>query len=296
MKYVITGSLGHIGKPLAIQLTEAGHTVTVITSHPERSGEIESLGAVAAIGTVEDARFLSDTFKGADAVYTMVPPNYGGNDWKGFIGGIGKAYVKAIMTSGVTHVVNLSSIGAHMPSGCGPVSGLYRVEQAMNALPGVHVHHLRAGYFYTNFLNSIGMIRQHGIMGGNFGQNTLIVLVHPTDIADAAASKLQDPSFTGKGFRYIASDEKHTDEIASILGQAIGKPELKWVDRSDQEMLDGMISSGMSAEIARNYTEMGAALRSGEMSSDYEANRPILSGWRRFETFAPEFATAWSAS
>jgi uncharacterized protein YbjT (DUF2867 family) len=296
MHYVITGSLGHTGKPLAIQLVKDGHSVTVITSKVERIKEIEMLGARAALGNVEDARFLSETFKGADAVYTMVPPYFAGNDWKGYIGGIGRNYVIAIKASGVQHVVNLSSIGAHMREGCGPVSGLYRVEQALNDLHGVNVRHLRAGYFYTNFLNSINSIKHQGIMSGNFGENAMMVLVHPEDIAEEAARELEEPSFLGKGFRYIVSDEKTTDEIASILGTAIGKPDLKWVDRSDEELTEEMIRSWMPEEIVRNYVEMGAALRNGDMISDYEEHRPVFAGWRSIDKFVPDFVAAYNAS
>lgn len=296
MKYIVTGSLGHIGKPLATQLIKAGHSVTVVSSNPERTAHIESMGAAAAIGNVEDTGFLTSTFKGADAVFTMVPPNYTGSDWKEFIARIGRNYAEAITAAGVKHVVNLSSIGAHMHEKCGPVSGLHQVEHTLNAIPGLRIRHLRAAFFYTNFLNSIGIIRTQGIMTGNYGVKTLMVLVHPSDIADEAAKELQETSALGRGFRYIASDEKTTDEIAALLGLAIGKPELRWVDRSDEEIYTGMVNAGVPGETARNYTEMGAAMRTGEMTADYFNNRPVMAGWRRLETFAKDFATAYGAA
>ncbi|MCW3089972.1 MAG: NAD-dependent epimerase/dehydratase family protein [Ferruginibacter sp.] len=66
MKIIITGSLGNISKPLTQLLVQANHTVTVISSSPERQTEIESLGATAAIGTMQDIAFLTKTFTGAD--------------------------------------------------------------------------------------------------------------------------------------------------------------------------------------------------------------------------------------
>src|SRR6187455_1725069 len=114
MKYVITGSLGNISKPLTKKLVAAGHDVTVISSQESKKAEIEALGAKAAIGSVQDEAFLTNTFTGADAVYAMVPPSFAAADWKGYIGDTGKIYAKAITASGVQHVVSLSSIGAHM--------------------------------------------------------------------------------------------------------------------------------------------------------------------------------------
>src|SRR6185369_215994 len=72
MKIIVTGSLGQISKPVTKELVAKGHSVTVISSNPERQKDVEALGAKAAIGTMEDAIFLTATFTGADAVYCMI--------------------------------------------------------------------------------------------------------------------------------------------------------------------------------------------------------------------------------
>lgn len=296
MKYVVTGSLGNISKPLSKKLIDAHHSVTVISSNPDRSEEIILMGAQAAIGSVEDVDFLTRTFIGADAVYTMVPPNYSATDWKKYIAGIGENYADAIQASRVKNVVNLSSVGAHMPDGCGPVSGLYHVEQALNSLDGVNVRHLRPGFFYSNLLSNVGMAKSMGVIGGNFGINANMILVHPDDIAEVAFRELNDLSFRGQSIIYIASDEKTTKEIALILGKAIEKPQLSWINFNDEDTIAGMLQLGFPTEVARNYAEMGAAMRSGEMQSDYLENRPTQFGKTKLETFAKTFAKVYSQS
>lgn len=296
MQYVISGSLGNISKPLAERLVAAGHNVTVISSKADKVAQIEAIGAKAAIGSVEDIFFLTNAFTGADAVYTMVPPNFGSGNWKKYIASVGEKYAAAIQASGVKNVVNLSSIGAHMADGCGPVSGLFFAEKALNALPDVNVKHLRPGFFYPNFLANIGMIKHMGIIGGNYGEGTKLVLVHPDDIAEAAAEELLGLSFSGKSVRYVTSDEKTTDEVAAILGKAIGKPELPWINFKDEDTVAGMTQAGLPQEIAENYAEMGAAMRSGEMASDYTLHRPSVFGKTKLEAFAPVFAAIYSQS
>lgn len=117
MKIIITGSLGNISKPLVTNLVQKNHVVTVITSSNERQSEIENLGASAAIGSVEDVAFLTETFTAADVVYCMIPranyfdPNL---DLDAFTRKIGNNYAEAIQKSGVKRVVFLSSIGAHL--------------------------------------------------------------------------------------------------------------------------------------------------------------------------------------
>ena len=132
MKITVTGSLGNIGRPLVQTLVAAGHEVTVVSSKEEKSAEIKGLGAKPAIGLIEDPAFLTKVFTGADAVYTMVPPNLAVANWR-YISGIGNNYAKAIRRPEL-RVVNLSSVGAHLPEGTGPITGLFDVEHALDAL------------------------------------------------------------------------------------------------------------------------------------------------------------------
>ena len=293
MKIVITGSLGHISKPLANTLVKAGHDVTVVTSNAARTNEITALGAKAAVGKVEDVQFLAETFKGADAVYTMVPPTWEAANWKQHIHNIGKNYAQAVKTAGVKRVVNLSSIGAHMPEGCGPVSGLHFAEQELNNVAGISLTHLRPGFFYYNLMANIGMIKHMNIMGGNYGENATMVLVHPNDIAAVAAEELQQN--TGNHIRYIASDERTTNDIAKVLSETIGKPGIPWINFKDEDSHNGMLQAGLSEEVAKNYVEMGSAVASGQMFADYQQNRPAHSA-TKLEQFAQEFAGAFEAA
>jgi uncharacterized protein YbjT (DUF2867 family) len=171
---------------------------------------------------------------------------------------------------------------------------LYRVEQALNALEGVNVKHLRPGFFYYNFFANIGMIKHMGIIGGNYGEGAKLVIADTSDIADVAADELANLNFTDKSVRYIVSDEKTTDEIAAILGKAIGKPDLKWINFTDEDTVGGMLQNGLPENVAKNYAEMGAAMRSGEMAAEYKISRAATFGKTNLEAFAPVFAQAYA--
>jgi uncharacterized protein YbjT (DUF2867 family) len=294
MQYAITGGAGNISKPLVLTLLKAGHQVTVIGRNENNLSELVAAGAKAAIGSVEDLAFLTKAFAGADAVYTMVPPNFAPVDWKAYIGSIGKNFAGAIAANNIQYVVNLSSVGADLPEGCGPVSGLYRAEQALNGLTGVNIKHLRPSYFYQNLYANLGLIKSMGIMGSNFraGENEFPI-VDPTDIAAAAAEELLGLSFTGISTRYIASDEVSSDQIASAIGTAVGKPDLKWVEFTDEQALGGMLQAGLPEEIAKNYVEMGAAIRSGRMMKDYHQQKPAVTGKVKLAAFAEAFGQAY---
>jgi uncharacterized protein YbjT (DUF2867 family) len=297
MKYAITGGAGHISKPLVKNLLKAGHTVTAIGRNPANLKELTDMGAKAAIGSVEDPDFLATAFIGADAVYCMVPPKWDVSDWKGHIGQVGKNYASAIKGSGIKHVVNLSSVGAHLPKGCGPVSGLFYVEQALNAMDGISLLHLRPGFFYENFFSNIPMIKNMHIMGGNYGNaQTKMVLSETEDIAMLATEALLSLNFTSHTVRYLASDERTTGDISKALGHAVGKPDLPWVEFSDEQAFEGMKQAGLSEEIAKNYAEMGTALRTGAMTEDYWKNHPASLQQTKLEDFAKHFALVYKAS
>jgi len=296
MKYVITGSIGHISKPVVQQLVKAGHSVSVITSSADRSKEIEALGAKPLVGSIEDRSFVTNSFSGADAVYLMIPPNWtltGG--WLEYQKGVADHYIHAIQTNKIKHVVLLSSIGAHMRKGCGPVDGLGYAEEELLKLKEVNVKMLRPSYFFYNLFGMAGLIKNMNIMGSNFGSSDeKLILVHTSDIADVVAEELLGLKFTGHTVRYIASDERHPKEIAEVLSAAVGKPGTPWVEFTDEQALQGMLQSQLPATIANGYVELGAALRTGKMQEDYWKNKPQL-GKVKLEDFAKEFVAVYNS-
>lgn len=225
MNITTAGSLGHVAKPVVEKLLAAGHQVTVITSTADRQGEIEALGAVAAVGSLSDAAFLTQAFHGADAVYAMVPPALGTSQLIQNIAAAGEAYVQAIQAAGVSRVVLLSSVGADAAAGTGPVQGVHRIEQLFEQAAGLNVTVLRSGFFYVNFLRDIPLIKKMNLFGNNYGGDVKLALAHPQDVATAVAEELQR---TGKGFevKYVVSAIATGNEVAALVGPAIGKPDL----------------------------------------------------------------------
>ncbi|HTN45831.1 MAG TPA: NmrA family NAD(P)-binding protein [Flavipsychrobacter sp.] len=295
MNITLTGSLGHIGQPLTYRLLKQGHAVTVISTQEAKAKEIISMGARAAIGTVEDPAFLAEAFSGADIVYCMEPPvDFFDKEldifaWYQKIAG---NFVQAILASGVKQVVHLSSIGAHMASGNGLLRFHYEIEQIMQQLPDdVGITFMRPVGFYYNMLGFIHSIRSQGAIISNYKAGYKEPWVAPSDIAAAIADVMNHP-VKGRSIRYVASEELSGDDIAAILGEAIGKPDLRWVTIPDEAMLQGMMAAGMSHQAATGLVEMNAARQTGALAEDYFRNRPVL-GETKLKDFAAEFAAAY---
>ncbi|GLU53970.1 hypothetical protein Dfri01_34310 [Dyadobacter frigoris] len=297
MKIIITGSLGHISKPLTEELVQKGHAVTVISSKSEKEKEIEELGATAAIGSLEDVDFLIKIFNGADAVYSMVPPaNYLDHnlDLLAYYHNLGNNYAQAISHSGVKRLVNLSTFGGDLEKGNGILRGAHDVEEILNKLPeDIAITHVRPTSFFYNLYAYTNMIKEAGLIAANYGADDVIPWVSPFDIAVVVAEELLVPS-TGRKARYIASEELTGSETAAILGAAIGKPDLKWIIVPDEQVQSSLEGIGMNPEIAAGMVEMYGSLHSGLLAEDYYRNKPAATGNVKLTDFAKEFAAAFN--
>lgn len=324
MKLILTGSLGNISKPLAQELVRKGHAVTVISTKAGKQQDIEALGASAAIGSIDDVDFLTRTFTGADAVYTMMPPfNFLANinlDARAEAKRITGNYAAAIRRSGVKKIVHLSSIGAHLEKGNGLLAFHFFAEQVLSSLsPEVAVTFMRPVGFYYNLYQFMDIIKGEGFLKGflgkimtlrfyglrallqgkkglilsNYGNADKMPWVSPLDIAVAIAEELITAS-GGINVRYVASEVLSCSQIAGILGEAIGKPYLKWMTVSDKQMLDALSKMKMPLSLARDITEMNASMRNGGvLFEDYAKHPPVL-GKVKMKDFAREFAVQYT--
>lgn len=299
MKIILTGSLGNIGKPLTKELVQKGHTVTVISSNADRKKDIEALGATAVIGSMENAGFLTGTFKGADIVYCMETLGAGSMfnakvDVEEATAAIGRNYKQAIQDSGVKKVVHLSSIGAHTDTGVGMLRFHHNVENILRELPeDVSIKFMRPVGFYVNLFAFIPVIKNSGSIFQNYGGDEKEPWVSPLDIATVIAEEMEKP-FHGREIRYIASEELSPNEIAKILGEAIGKPGLKWITIPDEQFQENLVKAGMSPKTAKGMTDMNAGRRTGVLYEDYKKNKPVL-GKTKLKEFAKQFAAAYNS-
>lgn len=273
--YVISGATGNTGKPIVQTLLTAGKKVRALGRSEQKLSELKSRGAETLVGELTDARFLSQAFQGATAVYAMIPPNFTAQNFRGYQNSVADAFVQAVEKSGVKYVVTLSSIGAHLPAKAGVVQGLYDMEQRFNQLKGVQILHLRPGYFMENLFGQIGTIKQIGVMGTPLKADLKIPLIATRDIGAYAAKRLQQLDFSGTGnVEYLlgARDVSY-GEIAQVFGKAIGNSGLKYVQFPFEEAKKAMMAGwGLSESAADAMNEFVASMNSGQILGDVKRN------------------------
>ena len=253
------------------------------------------MGAEAAIGSIEDTDFLTSVFANADAVYCMEPPiNFFTSqvDMQTYWIKIAGNYSEAILRSGIKKVIHLSSIGAHTDTGNGMLAAHYHAEQIFRQLPeNISVKFIRLVGFYYNMFAFIHSIKTQGVIIQNYGGDKKEPWVSPLDIAEVIAEEIEKP-FEGRTVRYVASEEVSPNEVANILGNAIGKPDLKWNVISDEQFFNSLLAAGMRQDAAKGLTEMNVGRRN-QLLDDYNQNKPTL-GKVKLTDFAKEFAVVYN--
>ncbi|MEO6037335.1 MAG: NAD(P)H-binding protein [Saprospiraceae bacterium] len=274
--YVITGATGHTGKRITENLLAAGKSVRVIGRSADKLTDLVEKGATAAVGDLADVAFLTKAFEGATAVYLMIPPIWATKDWRADQRELTKAFVAALQAAKVSKVVLLSSQGAHMLTGAGPVSGIGELEQALRQVEGLHVLALRPGYFMENLFSSVNMIKHAGINGSVTNADALVTMVHTRNIAEVATQRLLDLYFTGHTHEFIGTINLSLQEVTRIIGEGIGKPELPYIQFSPADAKAGMLEAGLMESIADGYVELQQAINDPSYRAGYIRTDNIL--------------------
>jgi uncharacterized protein YbjT (DUF2867 family) len=264
--YVITGATGNTGHVAVRRLLAQGKKVRVIGRSAERLQPLAAAGAEPFVAELSDAAALNKAFAGAEGVYLMIPPYPASQDPLADRERIANAFLSALKSAGVKYAVTLSSVGADKTDKTGPVVGLRQLEEKLNGIPGLNVLHLRAGYFMENTLGQAGPIKLFGMTAGPVRADLKLPLIATHDIGEAAAEALLKLDFTGHQTRELLGQrDVSMAEAATIIGQAIGKPNLSYVQLPDAQIKPAFTQMGISGPVADLILEMAEALNSGHM-------------------------------
>lgn len=266
--YVVTGATGHVGKRIAEKLLAGGKRVRVIGRQADRLKSLADAGAEPVVGSIEDPGLLNRAFQEAAAAFLMLPPNPGSADFRAWQQKIGQTYATAMRGAQVPYAVTLSSIGASLAGGTGPILGLHFLEKILTAIPGLNAVHLRPAFFMENHLYGIPAIRASGMMIGSIRSDLPMAMIATRDIADAAAQVLLRLGFQGHSTRELLGPRDLTmEEGTRAIGKAIGKPDLRYMQAPYEAAQKAMTDMGISASVAGLMIEMARGFNEGRIAA-----------------------------
>ncbi len=288
--HVILGASGNTGSIVADFLLSKRKKVRVVGRDAGRLQRFVRKGAEAFTADVSDVTALTKAFQGARAAYLMLPPIFSREEQEQQ----SDAIAKAVKDSGLRYAVNLSSYGAHVPKGTGPIAGLHSAEQKLNAISDLNVLHLRAAYFMENNLAAIEMIDGMGIFGHTLLPDLKLPMIATRDVGEYAARRLLDLDFSGKQTRELLGErDLSMAEVTAVIARGIGKPDLRYQQFPYDQMQQALTQAGFSPKKAAVYIEMFQAINEGVLAAQ-EPRSPENTTPTSFETFVQDvFVSAY---
>ena len=289
----VMGATGQTGGATARALLDAGEEVRALGRSADRLAELAGRGAEARAGDAADPGYLTDAFRGADAVYVLLPIAPEAPDWHAHQARLGKAIVTAVRDSGVPYVVAVSCVGADLAGGTGFLTGLHAQEERLRTVTDVaHVLVLRPGAYFENAYGWLPVIAEQGVMADSVAPGTPLPMVATTDVGAAAAAALRVRDWTGFAVRELLGPRDLTyADVARLIGSAIGRPDLRYVQIPEHDLVAALVAAGWSADAARLQVEMNRAFSDGRVASR-QGRSPDTTTPTRFEEFAAGLAAA----
>ena len=275
--FVIAGGTGHVGSVVASELLRLEKPVTVLLHQETHAEAWRARGARVTVGRLEDVGFVTEALRGATGFFALQPPNYAVPDFASAQRELANGLGTAVQQSGVPHVVLLSSLGAHLESGTGPIQGLYHFEQALGRSAPV-LSALRSSYFQENVMHALGPARGAGIFISMApGPDEPFPRIAVADVARFAASALVSPPASSQVVNLLGPAYSNR-EVAKHLGAALGV-DLKFLEVPREGWIPGMLKAGLPESAARLLAEMNDALAKGwlvpEAGRNHQATTPL---------------------
>ncbi len=293
--YVILGATGNTGKLISLGLLEKGNAVRIISRDASKATDLIAKGAQHFAGNANDTALLSKAFAGADAAYVLVAGDIKAADVFAEQVKIVDSIAAALKGSSIKNVVTLSSVGAHLKEGAGIVQGLQKMEEKFNAIEGINFLHLRAAYFMENTLGMPAMAKNMGMIGGAQKGDLTFSVIATKDIAAVALQRLLALDFAGKSHTYLLGDRDYTfNEIATIYGNAIGKPDLKYIQFPFADAKGAMMGMGMGESYVDKLLELVKGMNEGYLLAD-AVRKPEYATPTSVEEFSHTFKAIYNS-
>ncbi|RPI29334.1 MAG: NAD-dependent epimerase/dehydratase family protein [Acidobacteria bacterium] len=266
--YVIAGASGNTGRVAAEVLLTRGRKVTVLGRQVNRLLPLVGKGAEALEVNLQDTPRLTEALRGAKAAYLLIPPNLAAADFIDYSRKTADSLARAVSESGIRYVVFLSSMGAQLPDGTGPIKALHYAEEQLRKIENLNLLAVRAGFFMENFYMSIPAVQQYGMLAGDIAPDVRIPMISTGDIGRYVADRLDKLDFTGTEVRELLGQRDIAmREAATIIGKALGRSDLKYQQFDAHAIKQAMTAAGVSDSLADLIVEMNRAMSEGRVAA-----------------------------
>lgn len=273
---VITTPTGQIGRQVLADVLEGAvsQPVRVIVRDPARLPDQVRRRVEVVEGSHGDAAVLDRAFKGADAVFWLVPPDDQAASVEESYSGFARPAIEAFKRHGVSRVVGISALGrgTDVAGKAGYVTATLAMDDLI-AGSGVAYRALTMPSFMDNLLWQAAPIKARGMFFGPIDGNRKLPSCATRDIAAAAARLLLNDSWSGFEEQPVLGPEDLSfNEMAKIISEVLGT-EVRYQQIPFETFTSNLTGRGMSQAMAQAMTDMMSAKNAG---LDNAAKRTLL--------------------
>jgi uncharacterized protein YbjT (DUF2867 family) len=262
--YTVAGVTGHTGSAVAEALHAKGQPIRVVVRDEAKGAAWKSRGAEVAVASVDDEAALTRALSGVKGAYVLLPPDAVTTDFFGSRARMADAIGRAAVKAGLPHLVLLSSIGAHIPKGTGPIAALYHAERSFEKL-GIATTFVRASYFLENYGGVLAPAKNDGVLPSFLPAHRTHAVVTTTDIGRTAAQALLDGPRGRRVIELSGPADVTPGDVAAALAELLGRA-VNVVEAPLDAVVPTFMSFGMSQHMAEIYREMYAGFIAGDIT------------------------------
>jgi uncharacterized protein YbjT (DUF2867 family) len=251
--YTITGVTGHVGSAAARELRDRGVRVRAVVRDPAKRGAADHLGALSTVADLNDRAALSEALRDSDGAFVLLPiiPTGGDAEHRRLADSI----AGAVGDSGIRHVVMLSSIGADLAEGTGPIRWMHHLESRLGET-GVVLSAIRSWHFQEKVETILPAVLGEGVYPV-FGESADVPtpMIATRDIGRAVAETLLAPPSASEVIDLegpVYTERDVATHLEATLGRAIQVvtiPRQGWIGA----MLDAGLAEPLAHELAALY-------------------------------------------
>ncbi|NQD69926.1 NAD(P)H-binding protein [Sphingobacterium shayense] len=262
---IIVGATGQIGSHLINELKANGFPVRAIVRNPEKLSDKTIEARKVDLLNVKE---VERAFKGGTTAFVLTPENPTSTDIIKDTKRIVENYKRAIQATGIKRVVALSCIGSQINNNTGNILMSRILEQSLDNL-NLEKIYIRPSYFFSNWLNYLNTVEQHGVLPTFFPEDLKIEMNSPVDLANFIAKIMTSPSSEKKRIYELTGQQKYSSvDVANALSRLFNKdvivqsiPQDKWKE--------SLMSAGFTENTASNLSDMTRAVIANKVIPEY---------------------------
>jgi uncharacterized protein YbjT (DUF2867 family) len=259
---VVTTPTGSIGQQVLGNLFDSGEAIRVIARDPSRLSTKTRERVEVIQGSHGDIDVVNKAFKGADAVFWLVPPDFQAKSVEAAYVDFTRPACDAFRSQRVKRVVGVSALGRGWLRNAGLVSVSLAMDDLI-ASTGVSYRALAMPSFMDNILNQVEAIKTQGMFFSPISGDRKLPTCATRDIASVAAKLLLDPSWSGQGsVPVLGPEDLSFNGMAKIMSDVLGKP-MRFQQIPFEAFKARLIGHGMSEAMAQGMVDMMVAKNEG---------------------------------